>query len=99
MVESISETFIDMIGKEPSKAENDKKSWPPLERGEWPLIDYDRSEVKSAQELLFEVICIYLTLTEIYSFSSNTPCAGSLGKRSSKKYEKMARIREENKDR
>ncbi len=61
MVESISETSIDMTGREPSKAENEEKSWPPLERGEWPLIDYDLSEVKSAQELLFEVICIYLT--------------------------------------
>jgi hypothetical protein len=83
-VESISETSSGMTGKKPSKAENNEKSWPPLERGEWPLIDYDRSEVKSAQELLFEVICIYLALIEIFSFWSNIHCAGSLGKRSSK---------------
>ncbi len=83
-VESASGTVINMIVQKPSKTENAEKSWLPLERGEWPLIDYDQSEVKSAQELLFEVICIYLTLTEICSFSSNTPCAGSLGKRFSK---------------
>jgi len=96
MVESVSETFIDMTGKEPPKAANDKKSWPALERGEWPLIDYDRSEVKSAQELLFEVSCIYLTLTEICSFSSNTPCAGSLGEKFAKTYGKMERIHGQN---
>jgi hypothetical protein len=83
-VKSASDTSINMNGQGPLKTANDEKSWPPLERGKWPLIDYDRSEVKSAQELLFEVICIYLTLTEICSFWSNTPCAGSLGKRFSK---------------
>jgi hypothetical protein len=69
-LESASETSVDMIDHLRDL----------LEHEEWPLIDYGRSEVKSAQELLFEVIFIYLSLKNICPFLSTTIFAGSLGK-------------------
>jgi hypothetical protein len=79
-IDSASETSIDMIDQKPTNLENDKNFWLLPEREEWPLIDYGRSEVKSAQELLFEVIFIYLSLKNICPFLSTTIFAGSLGK-------------------
>jgi hypothetical protein len=96
-IQSIPETSINMTGRKSLKVSYVEKSWPPPEREEWPLIDYNQSEVKSAQELLFEVICIYLTLVEICPFSCNKSCVGSLGERSQKHIsDKMGPVQTQN---
>ncbi|CAF3676752.1 unnamed protein product [Adineta steineri] len=53
-MESLQSTTVDLHVQSPSQISTYPKLESPGEYGMWPLINYDRSEAKSTQELLFE---------------------------------------------